>query len=238
MSVWGHEDDDLASVDALAPSWDDDAEAGDEEHDADFELDGDGIPDPTLTVRVWVDADRRLQRCRVSNKWRKRAAKSSLATLFNDAFAMANARIAQPPVVAYPVVATPAPLDWGIVSALATQALSNTSAEEAALAEGPAVPDRLEPDETEGENPNRTVKVTLGPHGQSVGIWFDEEWLKTVGVDDLVDAVHDAHRDAFAKYRPPVVKPGTMTQLVDANTALALEADAYLRRDVSPEEMR
>ena len=40
-----------------------------------------GYPDSSLSVRIWVDDDRRLTKVRISNRWRDRARGTSLSSM-------------------------------------------------------------------------------------------------------------------------------------------------------------
>lgn len=224
MSVWGDLDDDVVGPEAIS-GVEEPVEEADEEHDADFDVAGDGVFDPTKSVRVWLDADGRLVKCAISNKWRKRAKDSTLSERFADAFTLARASIPATPSTAYPLVTAPGPLTWDILDELADQA--------AALG-GVVVTERdphdeQEPERAVGLSDNRAVRVVLDVDGATEEVVFDGDFLASASIDELAPAVEQAHRAAYERFVPSQQPGNGWGQLADANVALAVTADAYLR---------
>src|SRR5664279_2311351 len=105
MSMWTDESEGDGPIDQLTTSDEDDALAPDDlllPTGAGEQWTPDqGYPDSSLSVRIWVDDDKHLAKVRISNRWRDRARGTSLSSMFDEAFLLANATLGSsaPPVI-------------------------------------------------------------------------------------------------------------------------------------------
>lgn len=192
-----------------------------------------GYPDSSLSVRIWVDDDKRLTKVRISNRWRERAKGTSLSSMFDEAFLLANATLgsATPPMSGVPDDgSTSDPLSWDSLDAILAET-TRLAAQAAAL-------DRLPPDEVtpnrwvgapvEAHSANQMVAVRLSIHGRTEKVAFSEQWLRQARVAEVCDAVLEAHRAAYAQFVPPVFEPGDRQRLADAYARLQYQSMALI----------
>lgn len=192
-----------------------------------------GYPDSSLSVRVWVDDDKRLTKVRISNRWRDRARGTSLSSMFDEAFLLANATLGS---------STP-PIDdpsdgGGSTEALSWESLDAIVAETARLAEESAALDQLPADQVapnrwvgspvEAYSANQMVVVRLSIHGRTEKVAFSEPWLRQARVAEVCDAVLEAHRAACAQFVPAVFEAGDRQRLADRYTRLQNQSMALL----------
>jgi len=215
-------DDTLTADDLLAPSG-----AG-EEWTPDQ-----GYPDSSLSVRIWVDDDKRLTKVRISNRWRDRARGTSLSSMFDEAFLLANATLGSsiPPFAsATDDGATSDPLSWGSLDAILaeTNRLAKAAAALDELPPDQVTPNRWVGSPVEAYSANQMVAVRLNLHGRTEKIAFSEQWLRQARVSEVCDAVLEAHRVAYAQFVPPVFEPGDRQRLADAYARLQRQSMALL----------
>ena len=199
-----------------------------------------GYPDSSLSVRIWVDDDKRLTKVRISNRWRDRARGTSLSSMFDEAFLLANATLGSstPPV-------GDVPDDGGPADALSWDSLDAILAETTRLTKEAAALDQLPPDEVipnrwvgspvEGLSANQMVAVRLSIHGRTEKVAFSEQWLRQARVAEVCDAVLEAHRAAYAQFVPPVFEPGDRQRLADAYARLQNQSMALLAAPPAPQ---
>jgi hypothetical protein len=199
-----------------------------------------GYPDSSLSVRIWVDDDKRLTKVRISNRWRDRARGTSLSSMFDEAFLLANATLGSstPPV-------GDVPDDGGPADALSWDSLDAILAETTRLTKEAAALDQLPPDEVipnrwvgspvEGHSANQMVAVRLSIHGRTEKVAFSDQWLRQARVAEVCDAVLEAHRDAYAQFVPPVFEPGDRQRLADAYARLQNQSMALLAAPPAPQ---
>lgn len=199
-----------------------------------------GYPDSSLSVRIWVDDDKRLTKVRISNRWRDRARGTSLSSMFDEAFLLANATLGSstPPV-------GDVSDDGGPADALSWDSLDAILAETTRLTKEAAALDQLPPDEVipnrwvgspvEGHSANQMVAVRLSIHGRTEKVAFSEQWLRQARVAEVCDAVLEAHRAAYAQFVPPVFEPGDRQRLADAYARLQNQSMALLAAPPAPQ---
>jgi hypothetical protein len=200
-----------------------------------------GYPDSSLSVRIWVDDDRRLTKVRISNRWRDRARGTSLSSMFDEAFLLANATLGSSTLPVAPAPEEAAPTD-----VLSWDSLDAILAETTRLAKEAAALDQLPPDQVtpnrwvgvpvEAYSANQMVAVRLSVQGRTEKVAFSEPWLRQARVAEVCDAVLEAHRNAYAQFVPPVFEPGDRQRLADAyarlqNQSMALLATPPTRRE-------
>jgi hypothetical protein len=198
-----------------------------------------GYPDSSLSVRIWVDENLRLTKVRISNRWRDRAKGTSLSSMFDEAFLLANATIGSS---APPVTATTEPFEGS--ATLSWESLDEVLAETVRLNEESARLDALPYHEVaanrwlgnrvEGLSSNQMVAVLLSLHGHSERIAFSEQWLRQARVSEVCESVMEAHRSAYAQFVPPVFEPGDRQRLADRYSRLA-ERSKALMGDQAPQ---
>lgn len=195
-----------------------------------------GYPDSTGSVRVWLDENRRLTQVRVSNAWRDRARGTTLSSMFDEAFLLAQAQAGQAvdppkdPMADLP--ATKTTLSWDSLEAL------NERAER--LDEEYERIDRLPEDQikqsawvgtpVEGSSENRMVTVRLNLYGLTEQVVFEETWLKGSRVSQVIDGVMEAHQAAYAAFVPPQFELGDRERLAVQAANVRDEAMAVIRR--------
>ena len=194
-----------------------------------------GYPDSTLSVRIWVDEDKRLTDVQISNRWRERARGTSLSSMFDEAFLLANASIgggAPPDVWGEDPAETGSDLlTWESLAAIQEQ--TQEVVEEAAKLDAnpdSVTPARWEGKPAEGYSRNRKVQVRLTVHGQTEKVTFDEQWLSESRVSQVRDAVREAHEDAYAAFVAPVFVPGDRERLACQLNLLHHRASALISR--------
>jgi hypothetical protein len=179
-----------------------------------------GYPDSSLSVRVWVDENLRLTKVRISNRWRDRAKGTSLSSMFDEAFLLANATIGSstPPVTATSGPGQVAPtLSWQSLDEILAETvrLNQEATRLDALPSDEVVPNRWIGNRVEGLSTNQMVAVLLSIHGRTERIAFSEQWLRQARVAEVCEAVMEAHRSAYAQFVPPVFQPGDRQRLAD-----------------------
>lgn len=203
-----------------------------------------GYPDSSQSVRIWVDGNKRLTNVHVSNRWRERAKGTSLSSMLDEAFLLANAQVADAGLVDVeggeapadlddgPTVEASEPLTWDAVY----EALHRVDELQTRVAAVEAKPeDQIEPSrwlgtEAVGTSHNRMVQVTLDIHGLTQQVVFNEPWLLQSRVSEVRDAVLQAHEAAYAAFVPPTFQPGEHSRLADDAGRLTQQAMALMRQ--------
>lgn len=176
----------------------------------------DGYNDSTGCVRIWVDDDRRLTKILISNRWRERSRGTSLSSMLDEVFLMAQARIAvgsarlggnEPERVP--------PMSWEALAELQQQSfeISEESDRLDALPPDQVEQSRWVGETVEGVSSNRMVTARLSLFGLTEQVTFDQAWLQQSRVSQLCESVMEAHRDAYARFREPVFQPGDRDKL-------------------------
>jgi hypothetical protein len=192
-----------------------------------------GYPDSSLSVRIWVDDDKRLTKVRISNRWRDRARGTSLSSMFDEAFLLANATVGASVPLLGDIAGdgdAAAALSWDSLDAILAES-SRLAAEAAALDELPAdvvVPNRWVGAPVEACSHNQMVAVRLSLHGRTEKVAFSEQWLRQARVAEVCDAVLEAHRAAYALFVPPAFERGDRQRLADAYARLQNQSMALL----------
>lgn len=177
-----------------------------------------GFADARQAVRIWVDEEsRRLQRVRVSPRWRDRLAGRPLADAFGEAFFLANVRFGTPGNLEFPDE-VPLEVDYtGTFDQLEERfaALTDRFNEMEARA-----PENVRWADFDGERVSASsaggrVTVTLSLAGLTEFIDLDREWLASAEVGEIADHVLAAHRRAYERYVPPTFVPGEREELAE-----------------------
>jgi hypothetical protein len=199
-----------------------------------------GYPDSSLSVRIWVDDDKHLTKVRISNRWRERARGTSLSSMFDEAFLLANATLGSSTPPVGPTASETAPSDT-----LSWDSLDAILAETTRLAREAQALDKLPPDQVtpnrwvgapvEAFSTNQMVAVRLSIHGRTEKVAFAEQWLRQARVAEVCDAVLEAHRAAYARFVPPVFEPGDRQRLADAYARLQNQSMALLATPPTPQ---
>lgn len=195
-----------------------------------------GYPDSTRSVRIWVDENKRLTDVQISNRWRERARGTSLSSMFDEAFLLANATLG----------ATELPYAWEDdepdevgSELLSWEALDRIQERTRLLIEESArldadpssvTPARWEGQGAEGQSNNRKVTVRLNRHGHTEKVIFDEHWLSGSRVSQVRDAVWQAHEAAYAAFVPPVFVLGDRERLARELGRLQRQTSALMSR--------
>lgn len=237
----GPDDDDM---DPLAPVHYDDpapeltdsvpAEGLDAE-DGPHETDG-GTADSENIVRVWLE-DGRLTKVRVAPTWASKLGKRSLSEPFRQAFAMANARIANPP--APPEEDHTLGVDMSRVPPFSNRTFSIIrelfdeveQRWEDAIARHQARP-RAEVATVEGRA--KGVTVGLNEAGRVDRVTFDPKWLDTAQAGQICSQVQAAADDAYAKFVPAVEDRSELDEIEAQHKFLMATFQAML----NPKERR
>lgn len=237
MSIWGDDPSkdewgtnvpEGADLGALSSS----PEENESAQDTDFEEHPDGLgagyPDVTMSVRVWLSAERRLAKIRISNAWRDRSRGTSLSNMIDQAFLFAYASVETLPELntQLPTPDKKIDLTWDEIAKLADRVL-------AASTESDALGDQAEPSHWEGHSvqgtdPGHHVTVTLDLHGMTAAVNFDKVWLDKSRVSELCKAIEAAHRDAYRKYTPPTYVEGDHAKLVSTSASIQSDVNAML----------
>lgn len=176
-----------------------------------------GYPDSSRSVRIWMDDEKRLTKVRISNRWRDRAKGTSLSSMFDEAFLLANATLGSsvPPATAS-AAETPqdTPLSWEALDAVLAET-ARLDRESAELDEHPeeVTASRWIGASVEGYNAQHTVGVRLSLHGRTEKVDFSEQWLRQARVSEVCDGIMEAHRDAYTRFSPPTYEPGDRERL-------------------------
>ncbi len=198
-----------------------------------------GYPDSSQSVRLWVDADRRLTKVVISNKWRERAKGTSLSSMFDEAFLLATAQLAEESDPWEPPAASAArdpdgvpPLTWdAVLDALREVDVLNAKVEALrAKPDDEVRPNRWVGEETVGASDNRMVQVTLDRYGHTRQVQFNEPWLMQSRVSEVCECVMQAHRQAYAAYQPPTFEPGEHAELALEAQRLSQQTMALMRQ--------
>ncbi len=192
-----------------------------------------GYPDSSLSVRIWVDDDKRLTKVRISNRWRDRAKGTSLSSMFDEAFLLANATLASstpPQFGADAPAGQGAALSWDSLDAILSESaqLDQEAARLDALPPDQVVPNRWQGNQVEGLSANQMVAVLLSIHGRTERVVFSEQWLRQARVSEVCEAVMEAHRQAYARFVPPVFEAGDHQRLADRYARLQDQSMALL----------
>ena len=199
-----------------------------------------GYPDSSLSVRIWVDDDKRLTKVRISNRWRDRARGTSLSSMFDEAFVLANATLGAsvPPFDDVPDDTDPSDvLSWDSLDAILaeTTRLANEAAALDQLPPEQVTPNRWVGSPVEGYSINQMVAVRLSIHGRTEKVAFSAEWLRQARVAEVCDAVIEAHLAAYAQFVPPSFEPGDRQRLADRYARLRNQSMALLAARPSPQ---
>jgi len=198
-----------------------------------------GYPDSSLSVRIWVDDDKRLSKVRISNRWRDRARGTSLSSMFDEAFLLANATLGSsvPPVDDVPAGESDDALSWDSLDAILAET-ARLDQEAALLDQQPpdqVIPNRWVGAPVEAYSANHMVTVRLSIHGRTEKVAFSEQWLRQSRVAEVCDAVLEAHRAAYAQFVPPVFEPGDCQLLADRYARLQNQSMALLAARPNPQ---
>jgi len=228
LPAMGDDQSDLAPDDLLVPTG-----AGEEW------TPGQGYPDSSLSVRIWVDDDKRLTKVRISNRWRDRARGTSLSSMFDEAFLLANATLGSsvPPVDDVPAGESDDALSWDSLDAILAET-ARLDQEAALLDQQPpdqVVPNRWVGAPVEAYSANHMVTVRLSIHGRTEKVAFSEQVLRQSRVAEVCDAVLEAHRAAYAQFVPPVFEPGDRQLLADRYARLQNQSMALLAARPNPQ---
>jgi DNA-binding protein YbaB len=192
-----------------------------------------GFPDSSMTVRIWVDADKRLTKVRISNRWRERAKGTTLSNMFDEAFVLATAALGTlfPTAERSPDTEPNESLSWESLDDVVA-GIAEVSREQAALDADPAseMPSRWVGAPVEGHSANRMVAVRLSLHGRVEKVAFSDAWLNQSRVSEVCAAVMEAQAAALARFVPPVYEPGDRERLADRFRRLEERSAALLRR--------
>lgn len=184
----------------------------------------DGFPDTTGSLRIWVDDDRRLIKVLVSNRWRERAKGTTLATMFDEAFLLAQARLGVPPAPSVPPEPRTVPtLSWEALAELQEQSFEIAEEEKrlGGLSEDEIRPNRWVGTPVQGVSENQMVTVSLDIFGLTEHVRFDDLWVAQSRVSQVCDGVMEAHQDAYSRFRPPVYEYGDRERLARRSEALS-----------------
>ncbi len=192
-----------------------------------------GYPDSSRSLRIWVDDDKRLTKVRISNRWRDRARGTTLSSMFDEAFLLANATLGSSvlPVEDAPDDGEPVgALSWDSLDAILaeTTRLAKEAAEMDELPRGQVVPNRWIGSPVEAYSSNQMVAVRLSLHGHTEKVTFSEQWLRQARVAEVCDAVIETHRAAYAELVPPVFEPGDRQRLADHYARLQQQSMALV----------
>ncbi len=193
----------------------------------------DGYPDGTMSLRVWVDEAGRLTKVAISNRWRERSKGASLTDLFEQAFSLANARVGvrlvEPGLPE--VESTSEELSWDSLDDLLE--LSFQLDDEARRLD--RLPEEQVKQSTwvgtpaEGHSENGMVTVRLTLSGVTERVEFNRKWLDGTRVSELMDAVVQAHEQAYAAYVPPTFAPGDRARLAAGHRRIRNQVVALMR---------
>jgi hypothetical protein len=184
----------------------------------------DGFPDTSGSLRIWVDDDRRLTKVVVSNRWRERGKGTTLASMFDEAFLLAQARLGVPPAPSVPPEHSVAPeLSWEALAEAQEQSFEIAEEEQrlGAMPEDQLRPNRWVGTSVQGVSANQMVTVTLDIFGLTESVRFDDMWVAQARVAQVCDGVMEAHQDAYSRFRPPVYEDGDRERLARRADALS-----------------
>jgi hypothetical protein len=201
-----------------------------------------GYPDSSRSVRIWVDDNKRLAKVRISNRWRDRARGTSLSSMFDEAFLLANATLGSSALPFDGVSEDRQP-----AAALSWDSLDAILAETTRLATDAEALDQLPPDQVvpsrwvgspvEAYSSSQMVAVRLSLHGRTEKVAFSEQWLRQARVAEVCDAVLEAHRAAYARFVPPVFEPGDRQRLADRYARLQNQSMALISPATGKEDL-
>ena len=230
----GTDDDEL-----LAPPTDHIHEDSDSTMDEESSWDwAHGFTDSRRAVRIWVDeSSRKLQRVKLSPRWREILGSRTLEDAFAEAFLLANARMTDDDPLSAPRIEVPAgdpDLTWEDqpriveqIERLLERAVELQSRQPADVRWADLKGERVS-----ASSPRGYVRVTLSLAGLTEAVTFDREWLDEAPVREIADAVGAAHSRAYAKYQPPTFIPGEheelARELAEAHAALRSIAEKGL----------
>lgn len=182
----------------------------------------DGYPDGTGSVRIWVDEDRHLTKVVVSNRWRDRARGTTLSSLFEEAFLLAQARLGIPRAVPSESPPRIPPLSWESLAEMRLRSLEID--EERArldnLSDSQMRVSRWVGQATQGVSDNQMVTITLNIFGLTQSVQFDEAWVAQSRVSQICEGVMQAYRDASARHTPATYELGDREMLARRSRAL------------------
>ena len=229
LTTTGEDESDLGTDDLLVPTGAGEEWAPDQ-----------GYPDSSLSVRIWVDDDKRLTKVRISNRWRDRARGTSLSSMFDEAFLLANATLGSSVPPGDDVREggdSEGALSWDSLDAILAET-ARLDEEAALLDQRPpeqVVPNRWVGAPVEAYSANHMVGVRLSSHGRTEKVAFSEQWLRQARVAEVCDAVLEAHRAAYAQFVPPVFEPGDRQRLAERYARLQNQSMALLAARPTPQ---
>ncbi len=175
-----------------------------------------GFADARQAVRIWVDREsRRLERVRVSPRWRDRLAGRPLADAFGEAFFLANVRFGTEGDLRIPDE-EPVDVEYnGTFDQLEERfaALTDRFNElEARAPENVRWAD-FERQRVTASSAGGRVTVTLSLAGLTELVEIDRSWLATAEAGEIGEHVLAAHRRAYERYVPPTFVAGEREEL-------------------------
>ncbi len=198
-----------------------------------------GYPDSSQSVRIWVDENKRLSNVHISNRWRDRAKGTSLSSMFDEAFLLATAQLADDEsgvlpadLDTQPEPTSTEPLTWDSVDE-ALKRIDQLQAKMAALEAKPEAevePSRWVGAEVVGDSNNRMVQVSLDIHGRTKQVHFNEPWLMQSRVSEVRDCVMQAHQAAYKAFQPPTFEYGEHMRLAVEAHRLTEQTMALMRQ--------
>ncbi len=192
----------------------------------------DGFPDSTGSVRVWVDETRRLTNVVVSNRWRERSKGTTLASMFDEAFLLAQARLGVPAPVEPAQPSRVPPLSWDSLAEMRLRSfeIDEERARLDSLPKSELRVSRWVGEPVEGDSSNQMVVVRLNIFGLTEQVRFDEDWVASSRVAQVCEGVMEAHQDAYSRYVPASYELGDRDRLSHRSRELSTTLLAMVKR--------
>lgn len=178
-----------------------------------------GFADSRTAVRIWVDeGSHRLQRVKISPRWRDILGNHRLEEAFTEALFLANARMGEDEALKAPTIEVPEgdpsltlddqPRIAERIERLIERSLElqNRAPEDVRWAD-------LQGKTVTASSARGHVSVTLSLAGLTVAVQFDRDWLAHAQPGEIADALLGAHTRAYSRYEPPVFIPGEHEEL-------------------------
>lgn len=192
-----------------------------------------GVSDPTGSVQLWFDDDRRVTQVRVSNRWRERLGKQTLDEVLLALLKSSQAK-AGGPVWQDSRGAEPA------ATALSAEALERLVEQTSLLdaeardlgARDDVVPTRYAGQGAQGASENTMVAVEIDLHARTTKVTVNPKWVANAKTVDIRDAILQAHQAAYAGWTPPEVVPGDWDKLNAKRSEITHEIMAMFRHGI------